>query len=147
MPQSSTLLRWHSFKQCLYPHLEHNINGTFFASTYICFTYKKYNYEGKEQIISIFKISNRLLHSLHIPNQKWEISMDFIEGFPMSKGKDKILVMMDKLTKYSHFIGIRKTNSIQQTSEVFCKKNSMLHGFPKVIVSDRDAKFKEKFWR
>ena len=41
----------------------------------------------------------RLLHPLNIPNQKWEeISMDFIEGLPVSEGKDKILVVVDKLT-------------------------------------------------
>ena len=31
----------------------------------------------------------RLLHPLHILEQKWrEISMDFIEGLPMSEGKE-----------------------------------------------------------
>ena len=37
-----------------------------------------------------------LLHPLHIPKQKWEeISMDFIEGLPMSEGKDKFFVVVD----------------------------------------------------
>jgi len=48
-----------------------------------------------------------VLHPLHVPNQKWEeISMDFIEGLPVSKGKDKILVIVDRLTKYAHFMGV-----------------------------------------
>ena len=38
-----------------------------------------------------------LLHPLHTPNQKWEISIDFIEGLPMSDGNEKILVVVNKL--------------------------------------------------
>jgi hypothetical protein len=35
---------------------------------------------------------------------KWEsISMDFITGFPKSQGKDCIFVVVDRLTKFSHF--------------------------------------------
>ena len=46
--------------------------------------------------------------------------MDFIEGLPVSEGKGKILVVVDRLTKYAHFIGIKKTDSIKQIVEVFC---------------------------
>jgi hypothetical protein len=45
-----------------------------------------------------------LLHPLPIPEQKWEIiSMDFITGFPKVKGVDCIYVVVDRLTKFSHF--------------------------------------------
>lgn len=38
------------------------------------------------------------LHPLNISNQKWEeISMDFIEGLHVFDGKDKILVVVDRL--------------------------------------------------
>jgi hypothetical protein len=85
----------------------------------------------------------KLLHPLQIPNQKWEeISIDFIEGLPISNGKDKILVVVDRLTKYAHFIGVRKTDSTKQMAEIFYKNIYKLHGFPNVIVGDRDAKFK-----
>jgi hypothetical protein len=73
--------------------------------------------------------------------------MYFIEGLPISDGKDKILVVVDRLIKYAHFIGVRKTDSTKQTTEIFFKNIYKLHGFPKVIVSDRDAKFKGNFWR
>lgn len=63
-----------------------------------------------------------LLHSLNIPNQKWEeISMDFIEGLSMWDGKDKIIVVVDKLTKYAHFIGVRKSDSEEEIAKIFSK--------------------------
>ena len=73
--------------------------------------------------------------------------MDFNEGLPLWEGKDKILVVVDRLMKYAHFMGIKKTNSTKQIAEVFCKNIYKLHGFPKIIVSDRDAKFTINFWK
>ena len=72
--------------------------------------------------------------------------MDCIKGLSMSYGKDTILVVVDKLTKYAHFIRVRKTNSTKETTEAFWKNVYKLHGFPKIIVSDKDAKFKGNFF-
>jgi hypothetical protein len=42
-----------------------------------------------------------LLQPLPIPNMAWQhVTMDFIEALPKSEGKDTILVVVDKLTKY-----------------------------------------------
>ena len=50
----------------------------------------------------------RLLHPLPILEWKWEtISMDFITGLPTStKQNDAIMVVVDKLSKSTHFIPI-----------------------------------------
>lgn len=71
--------------------------------------------------------------------------MDFIEGLQVSDGKEKILIVVHKLTKYAHFIGMKKSD--QQITEIFCKNVYKLHGFPKVIVSDKDDKLKGDFWK
>jgi hypothetical protein len=49
-----------------------------------------------------------LLQPLQIPEWKWEtISMDFITGLPKTiKQHDAIMVVVDKLSKETHFIPI-----------------------------------------
>jgi len=46
---------------------------------------------------------------------------------------------------FAHFMGVKKTNSTKQIADVFYKNIYKLHGFPIIIVSDRDAKFNGKF--
>ena len=66
-----------------------------------------------------------LIQPLHIPNQKWEeISMDFIDGLPPSKGKDKILVVVDRLTKFSHFMAIKKQTWQNKLQKYFAKMST-----------------------
>jgi hypothetical protein len=46
----------------------------------------------------------RLLQPLPILERKWEIiSMDFITGLPRAQGKDCIFLVVNRLTKFSHF--------------------------------------------
>ncbi|KAL5545990.1 hypothetical protein UlMin_005677 [Ulmus minor] len=74
--------------------------------------------------------------------------MDFVTGLPKTtKSHDAIWVVIDRLTKSAHFIPIRTTFSLEQLADLYVREIVRLHGVPKSIVSDRDARFTSKFWR
>lgn len=89
-----------------------------------------------------------LLHPLPIPDRIWtDISMDFIEGLPPSNGHTIIMVVVDRLLKYAHFIPMKHPFRAAVVAKVFVANVVRLHGVPKTIVSDRDKVFTSSFWR
>ena len=90
----------------------------------------------------------RKLEPLAIPEMKWEcISMDFVTRLPtVQGGYDSIMVIVDMLTKVAHLIPVKTTYTVADIARVFIKEVFRIHGLPKRIVSNRDAKFTLKFW-
>ena len=75
--------------------------------------------------------------------------MDFVTGLPsVVGGFDSIFVIVvDKLTKVTHLLPVKNTYTTIDIARVFIRDVVKLHGFPRRIISDRDAKFTSKFWK
>lgn len=71
--------------------------------------------------------------------------MDFIEGFPKSKGKSVILVIVDRLTKYAHFISLSQPDTTAIVAQLLLDNIYKLHVLLAVIICDRDPTFMSKF--
>lgn len=73
--------------------------------------------------------------------------MDFIEGLPVSESCDTILVVVDRFTKYAHFLALKHPFSANTVAKLVMDQVVKLHGMPKTIVSDRDKVFTSVFWQ
>jgi len=89
-----------------------------------------------------------LLQSNEVPEKPWKsISMDFITDLPKSEGYDAILVVIDCLTKMSHFIPCHKDMNTRQFAKSFIKEIFRLHGLPNDIITDRGTIFTSDLWK
>ena len=90
---------------------------------------------------------------IEAPQQAWQkITMDFIVKLPLSKDTitdikyDSILVVVDRLTKYAHFIPWKKKRNAKDLVKVILKEIIANHRIPQSIISNRDKLFTFKFW-
>jgi hypothetical protein len=73
--------------------------------------------------------------------------MDFISGLPPSRKGNCILVVVDKLSKYAHFIPMLHPFTALTVAKVYMSEIYRLHGMPTAIISDRDPIFTSKMWQ
>ena len=74
--------------------------------------------------------------------------MDFVFKLPPTVQRhDGIWVVVDRLTKSTHFIPIRETFSPQKLAELFMNHIVSLHGVLVSIISNRDPRFTSRFWK
>jgi hypothetical protein len=61
-----------------------------------------------------------LLQPLEVPSQVWaDISMDFIEGQPKVHGRSVILTVVDRFSKYAHFIPLSHPYTAASVARTF----------------------------
>ena len=79
--------------------------------------------------------------------------MDFITKLPESKDEatnncyDSILVVVDRLTKYTHFIPFKETYDVPKLAHVMLDRLIRYHGILKAFITDRDKLFTLNFWQ
>lgn len=67
--------------------------------------------------------------------------MDFVEGLPRSQHADCILVIVDKFSKYGHFLPLSHPYTARSVAHSFLSNVYKLYGLPSVIILDRDPVF------
>jgi len=88
-----------------------------------------------------------LLEPLEVPMRPWTaISIDFIVEVPKSEGYTKIWVLVDRLSKMTHFIPLKTEANMKELALPFVKEICRVHGLPESIFTDRDTRFTSKFW-
>ncbi|KAA3488101.1 DNA/RNA polymerases superfamily protein [Gossypium australe] len=102
-----------------------------------------------QQVKAKHQVPSGLLQLILIPEWKWDrVTMDFVSGLPLTpRKKDAIWVIVDRLTKSTHFIPVRSDYSLDRLAELYISEIVRLHRVPLSIVSDRDPRFTSRFWK
>jgi hypothetical protein len=73
--------------------------------------------------------------------------MDFIVGLPVTACKfDSIWVIVDRLSKSTHFIPVNTKYQIEKYAEIYIARVICLPGVLKTIIFDRGLQFVARFW-
>ncbi|GKE01803.1 putative reverse transcriptase domain-containing protein, partial [Tanacetum coccineum] len=97
---------------------------------------------GKANVVKAeYQKPSGLLVQPVIPVWKWEnITMDFVIMLPKtSTGQDTIWVIVDRLTKFAHFLPMKENALMEKLMRQYLREIISKHGVPISIISDRDG--------
>jgi len=72
--------------------------------------------------------------------------MDFVTSLPKFEGKNVIMMVVDRFTKYAHFHSHSHHFKVSMVATTFMEIMQKPLGNLEIIVSDRDPIFTNKFW-
>lgn len=94
------------------------------------------------------------LQPLEVAEAPWSsITMDFITKLPLSEEPstgifyDSILIIVERLTKFSIYIPYREATDAEVLAYIFYDRVVRERGVPKEILTDRGTTFASKFWK
>jgi hypothetical protein len=73
--------------------------------------------------------------------------MDFIEGFLKVGGKSMVPTIVNRFSKYGHFIALGHPYSSSSVVKAFFDQIVWLHGLPTSIVNGMDPVFTSRVWQ
>ncbi|KAK3268859.1 hypothetical protein CYMTET_22662 [Cymbomonas tetramitiformis] len=91
-----------------------------------------------------------LLNPHSIPTRLWQdVGVDFVTGLPMTEqGNAAFVAFTCKLSKMVHVVPMHFGDSSAATvARIYFDTVWRLHGAPMKIVSDRDPRFQDAFWK
>jgi hypothetical protein len=78
-----------------------------------------------------------LLKPLQVPDQAYQlVILGFIDGLPKSAGYNSVLVVVDKLTKYSNFLPLSHPYTSRKVAQLYLDHVFKLHGMAEALISD-----------
>ena len=61
--------------------------------------------------------------------------MDFIDVLPTPQGYTVIMVVVDRMSKYAHFVALKHPYTAMTVAKVFMAQIVRLHGIPSSIIT------------
>nr|GFC19394.1 putative reverse transcriptase domain-containing protein [Tanacetum cinerariifolium] len=113
-------------------------------------------HESHKSKYSVHSGSDKMYQDMKLlywwPNMKADIAtydnitMDFVTKLPKTQsGNDTIWVVVDRLTKYAHFLPMKETDPMDKLARLYLKEVVTRHGILVLIIYDRDPRFTSNF--